>query len=188
MSSFFSSHLKPVSINNWTTHHLPELLRWLLIVESYSGGGLAAVLSMKASLMEPPVELIGQILVLPVIDNTAGFSLPIDGESTNSPSSSLATDPWIVNQHAPFLTPRRMLWYRKKYLPDPSRSAEWMASPNFAPKELLLKSPPTIIAIGDCDLLAEEAQRFGALLSSEGVRCEVKQYAGATHSTLILAG
>lgn len=160
----------------------------ILTMSQYSGGGLAAVLSMKASLLNPPVKIRGQMLILPVIDNTAGFSFSSDSNN-HIPSVALASgDPWILNQHAPFLTPTRMLWYRRKYLPEASRSSEWEASPNLAPTELLAKCPRTVIAIGDCDLLAEEARRFGAILKAGGVECGLKEYHGATHSTLILAG
>ncbi|TVY44546.1 AB hydrolase superfamily protein [Lachnellula occidentalis] len=158
-----------------------------------AGGGLATILVMKASLLTPPIPIIGQLLILPVIDNTAGTSL-----STTTTSSSLTTsesnsnpnpsDPWLLNQHAPFLTPQRMLWYRSHYLPNPTHATSWTASPNFAPSALLAACPRTVIAVGECDLLAEEARRYGELLRREGVACEVMEYRGATHSTLILAG
>ncbi|TVY58393.1 AB hydrolase superfamily protein [Lachnellula cervina] len=159
-----------------------------------AGGGLATILAMKASLLTPRLPILGQLLILPVIDNTAGASLfntststsIVTTESKNKNTND--SDPWIPNQYAPFLTPQRMLWYRSKYLPDPSKASSWTASPNFAPSALLAACPRTVIAIGDCDLLAEEARRYGALLKREGVKCEVKEYQGATHSTLIFAG
>ncbi|TVY24259.1 AB hydrolase superfamily protein, partial [Lachnellula hyalina] len=148
-----------------------------------AGGGLATILAMKASLLHPPLPITGQLLILPVIDNTAGMSL-----LNPSPSSTTSSDPWHPNLHAPFLTPSRMLWYRKHYLPTPTHASSWTASPNLAPRGLLAACPRTVIAIGECDLLAEEGRRYGALLRGEGVACEVKEYKGATHSTLILAG
>lgn len=81
-----------------------------------------------------------------------------------------------------------MLWYRNKYLPDASKGKDWTASPNLAPTELLAKSPPTFVAVGECDLLAEEGRRFGAALIAEGVECETVEYAGGTHSMLIFDG
>lgn len=81
-----------------------------------------------------------------------------------------------------------MTWYREKYFPNPSDAAKWDASPNFAPRELLAKSPKTFIAVADCDLLAPEALEYGKLLKEVGVDVEVNVVQGGTHSILILAG
>jgi acetyl esterase/lipase len=69
--------------------------------------------------------------------------------------------------------------YRDKYLPDASKSTEWTGSPHFASKELLAISPPSIIAAAKCDLLAEEARRFGNALRLAGVDSDLKECKGA---------
>lgn len=135
-----------------------------------AGGGLAAVLSMKGALLAPPVPLKAQLLICPVIDNTATVETV-----------------WSTSQHAPWLTPARMQWYREKYLPDPSTGSQWTASPCFAPQEVLARSPKTFLAIAECDLLAPEEHRYAAQLQDAGVEVKVVEYEGSTHSILVLA-
>jgi len=112
-----------------------------------------------------------QMLILPVIDNTA------TGSTT-----------WSSNANAPWLTPARMVWYRNMYLPNQSDWTNWDVSPNLAPKELLAKSPLTWIAIAELDILCKEAESYGALLKEVGVKTDVRVYEGSTHSLLILDG
>lgn len=81
-----------------------------------------------------------------------------------------------------------MEWYRRHYFADVSHRGEWAASPCFAPKEALERLPPTFIAIAGCDLLAPEERALAGLLEGAGVTVEKKEYEGATHSVLILAG
>lgn len=124
---------------------------------------------MKAPSLCPAINVIFQLLIVPVIDNTA------DEESV-----------W-VNKNAPWLTPARMLWYRKMYVPQ-ERWAEWEASPNYASKQLKEKSPPTFIAVSEQDLLATEALAFAEQLNEAGVVVTTKVYHGCTHSILSLNG
>jgi acetyl esterase/lipase len=139
-----------------------------------SGGGLAAVVSMRAATLTPPIPLLAQVLICPVLDNIA---------TADSPTSR-----WYSNRHAPFLTPSRMLNYRNMYLPNQADRANWDASPVLAPKELLKGSPKTWLAIAGCDLLAKEAEDFGGMLGQVGVKVEVRVYEGCTHSILMLPG
>ncbi|KAL4962869.1 alpha/beta hydrolase [Aspergillus stella-maris] len=143
-----------------------------------AGGNLAAVLAMKASLLSTPIQIVFQLLVVPVIDNTA----TIEGI-------------WKENQHAPWLTPARMTWYRDMYIPNPETRFEWQASPNLAPVELLANSPDTFIAVSGQDLLAPEARSYAGVLEQawkgegvEGRNVEVKVYEGGTHSILAMSG
>ncbi|KAF4628334.1 hypothetical protein G7Y89_g9825 [Cudoniella acicularis] len=137
-----------------------EALQWMSSLESSklgvdrsriviggtsSGGNLAAVLSMKAALATPPIPIVAQLLVLLVIDNTA---LPI-------------LKPWITNHLSPFLTPARMLWFRRNYLSNEEDWHNWSASPNLASSELLQKPPNTWIAVAEYDLLAPEGIAYG---------------------------
>lgn len=140
------------------------------LLDMCSGGGLAAVVSLKATQLNfPPPKF--QLLILPVIDNTA-----------------TATTIWEKNAHAPWLTPSRMTWYRRMYMPNASDWKNWNASPNLAPKELLERSPRTWIAVAECDLLCEEGRAFGELLRGSSVEVCISEYGGCTHSLLILDG
>lgn len=136
-----------------------------------AGGQLCASLVMKVATLEPPIPIKFQLLVVPVIDNTAS----VDGI-------------WAQNQNAPWLTPARMSWYQKMYLPNEHDRKLWEASPNLAPVTLLSKSPKTWIAISEQDLLGPEAQRYASQLSGAGVHVETKVYQGSTHSILAMSG
>ena len=143
-----------------------------------AGGQLAASLVMKAATLQPPIPVQFQILVVPVIDNTA----TVDGI-------------WSQNRNAPWLTPARMLWYRRMYLLNESDCARWEASPNLASKELLATSPKTWIAVSEQDLLAPEAQRYAEQLRMawntkgiENMEVKVRVYGGSTHSVLAMSG
>lgn len=142
-----------------------------LLINS-SGGNLTAILSLKAALAEGlPALPIFQLLICPVIDNTATTS-----------------SAWSESQHSPWLTPSRMTWYRNQYFTKPEQVTNWDASPCFASSELLGKSPKTFICVAECDLLAPEALKYAKQLESAKVDTNVKIYKGATHSVLVLAG
>ncbi|OKL63074.1 hypothetical protein UA08_01276 [Talaromyces atroroseus] len=136
------------------------------------GGGLAAIVSMKAAL-DPGIvdKIVYQILICPVIDNTATVDTA-----------------WGPSQRSPWLTPSRMTWYRNMYFRSENETRNWDASPCFAPVEVLRKSPSTFLAIAECDLLAPEGHQYGHSLQKSGVGVDIQLYSGATHSILILAG
>lgn len=142
-----------------------------------AGGQLAASLSIKAAILEPPIPIKFQLLVVPVIDNTAT-------EATV----------WAPNQNAPWLTPARMLWYRQMYLPNKESQEQWEASPCKASPSLLATSPNTWIAVSEQDLLAPEGTAYAHQLrdawESEAVEKQVfvKSYKGSTHSILAMSG
>jgi len=136
-----------------------------------SGGGLSAIVSLKAAQASLEVQPIFQLLICPVIDNTATVETW-----------------WASSAHAPWLTPSRMMWYRDMYFVDSDDARRCDASPNYAEPELLRESPNTLIAISECDLLAPEGRAFGETLRNAGVQVEVKEYKGTTHTILLLAG
>jgi acetyl esterase/lipase len=127
---------------------------------------------MKAAL-DPGIaaKIACQILICPVIDNTATVDTS-----------------WATSKYSPWLTPSRMTWYRNMYFRSEEKTRNWDASPCFAPEEALQKSPRTFLAIAECDLLAPEAIQYGNSLRKSGVDVDIQLYRGATHSILILAG
>lgn len=151
------------------------LCRYILLATStnraFRGGNLAAVVSMQSNIAKLSPAPLFQLLIVPVIDNTATISTS-----------------WATSQHSPFLTPGRMGWYQDQYLPNHADRANWDVSPCFAPRETLALSPKTFIAIAECDLLAPEGLRYADLLRESGVEVETKVYKGATHSILVTAG
>ncbi|EXJ84724.1 hypothetical protein A1O3_05395 [Capronia epimyces CBS 606.96] len=145
-----------------------------------AGGNLSLATSLKASLLQPPIRPIFQLLVVPVIDNTA----------------TTATI-WASRPHAPWLTPARMTWYRSMYLTNSSDATNWDASPNLAPPELLRNLPPTWMGVAEQDVLAPEALRFADQVravrgsgsnSGSGLDVEVELYPGMTHTILAMNG
>jgi acetyl esterase/lipase len=135
------------------------------------GGCLSAILSLKISHFKVSPKPVFQMMLCPVIDNTATVDTT-----------------WSSSKHAAWLTPSRMIWYREKYFSSPSDAKNWDASPCFAPWELLSQSPKTFLAISECDLLAPEALAFGEALKRSDVATSIEIYEGATHSILVLAG
>ncbi|KAJ9645016.1 hypothetical protein H2204_001478 [Knufia peltigerae] len=137
-----------------------------------AGGNLALVTALKAASMKPaPIPLVLQLLLAPVIDNTA-----------------IVATTWSTRIHTPWLTPARMTWYRNMYLTNKDDALNWDASPNLAPADLLAKSPKTWIGIAEQDLLAPEATAFEEQLRTVGVNVDVKYYEGMTHTILAMNG
>ncbi|EXJ93801.1 hypothetical protein A1O1_02194 [Capronia coronata CBS 617.96] len=136
-----------------------------------AGGNLSLVTCLNASIFPTPIPLVFQMLIIPVIDNTA------------------TTDTvWRSRQHAPWLSPARMTWYRNMYLTAASDAYNWSASPNLAPPDLLSKLPPSWIAVAEQDVLAPEALDFADRVSSLGIKVDVKIYPGMTHTILAMNG
>ncbi|KAK6225565.1 lipase from carbohydrate esterase family ce10 [Colletotrichum tabaci] len=136
-----------------------------------AGGNLAAVLTMKAALANVRPAPISQLLICPVIDSTA-----------------TAETGWATTKYVPWLTPGRMSWYQNLYFPRPEDKARWDASPCFAPRDVLARSPRTWLAVAEVDLLTPEGLAYAAQLRDAGVEVETEVYKGATHSVLVLAG
>lgn len=111
------------------------------------------------------------MLVVPVTDNTASVS-----------------NYWRKNQHTPWLSPERMLWFRANYLPNEQDLTKWDASPIFAPKDLLRKVPKAWIGVAGMDILAEEGIEYGNKLREQGVEVEIQVYEGAPHPIMAMDG
>ncbi|KAJ0159834.1 AB hydrolase superfamily protein [Colletotrichum tanaceti] len=126
---------------------------------------------MKAALADILPAPIAQLLICPVIDSTA-----------------TAETGWATTKHVPWLTPGRMSRYQDLYLPRPGDRARWDASPRFAPRDLLARSPRTWLAVAEVDLLTPEGLAYAAQLRDAGVEVETEVYKGATHFVLVLAG
>lgn len=124
---------------------------------------------MKAAEAGLPVNLILQILMVPVCDNTA------------TPES----ETWRQRPLAPLLTMERMALFQRWYLG--SRNSphwagdHWTASPVRAPLNLLRKCPKTVIIIAEQDLLRAESLEFAEKLRDAEVKVDVKEYDGAPH-------
>lgn len=81
-----------------------------------------------------------------------------------------------------------MMWFRHNYLPDESDWTKWDASPIFAAKELMAKTPKAWIAVCECDILMEEGAKYGEKLREAGVEAEVRVFEGAPHPIMAMDG
>lgn len=142
---------------------------------SSSGGNLAAIAALKAPTFSPPIPLVLQLLIVPVIDNTAS--------PTGEPHAS-----WKENEHTVWLSPERMLWFRNNYLPNAEDYTKWDSSPIFAPSDLLAKAPKALILVAGLDILRDEGIAYGTKLTQVGVDARVKVYDKAPHQTMALDG
>jgi acetyl esterase/lipase len=142
---------------------------------SCSGGNLAAILSMKAAELNPPIPLKLAQLIVPVTDNTALHT------DDRYPS-------WKENANTVWLNTKRMLWFRNFYVPKEEERTKWDNSPIFAPDELLAKSPKTWIAVMELDILRDEGLVYGERLKKVGVPVSHKLYAKAPHQILAMDG
>jgi len=150
-------------------------LNRLAVGGSSSGGNLAAVLTHKAALLEPPIAIMFQLLIVPVIDNTAQLN--------GHPHAS-----WLENQYAASLTPAKMMWFRKNYLPNHTDWDRWEASPLLVPKEWFKKVPRAWIAVCELDILRDEGLAYAERLREAGVDVEVKIYQRAPHPIMAMDG
>ncbi|KAF9262132.1 hypothetical protein L218DRAFT_960532 [Marasmius fiardii PR-910] len=143
---------------------------------SSSGGNLAAILALRAAegSFNPPLPspLVFQLLIVPVTDNTA----------SDGPGGL-----WEENKLSPWLSPGRMNWFKKNYLPNQEDWTKWDASPIFAPKELLAKTPNAWIGIAELDILKEEGIKYGEKLKEAGVpEVETVVYKGGPHPIMAM--
>ncbi|KAJ8495649.1 hypothetical protein ONZ51_g1622 [Trametes cubensis] len=152
----------------------PELQRVVRSPAS-SGGNLAAIITHKAAALEPPIPLVFQLLVVPVVDNTA------DTENGRYLS-------WKENANTVSLVPAKMLWFRNNYSPNKEDWTKWDNSPIFAPEESFKKAPPAWIAVAELDILRDEGIAYGEKLKQAGVSAEVKVYKGAPHPIMAMDG
>jgi acetyl esterase/lipase len=122
----------------------------------------------------PPIPLAFQLLVVPVIDNTATVSGPYAS--------------WSENEHTPWLSPARMVWFRNNYLPEGIDRTKWDNSPIFAPDGLLEKLPAAWLGLCELDILRDEGLAYGRKLQEAGVPVEMNTYPGAPHPIMAMDG
>lgn len=125
--------------------------------------------------MNPPTPLAFQLLVVPVVDNTA--------QPSGVPHKS-----WLENAHTPSLSPAKMLWYKQNYSPNEADWTKWDNSPIFGPDEAFKRAPPTWVCVAELDILRDEGIAYAEKLRSFGVPVELKTYKGAPHPIMAMDG
>ncbi|GBE77986.1 AB hydrolase superfamily protein [Sparassis crispa] len=142
---------------------------------SSSGANLAAVITHKAALMTPSISLTFQVLVVPVVDNTA--------TSSRDPYPS-----WKENANTVSLVPDKMIWFRKNYSPNEEDWTKWDNSPIFAPEETFKKCPNAWIGVAELDILRDEGIAYGEKLRKAGAEVETRVYLGSPHPIMAMDG
>ncbi|KAL2835861.1 alpha/beta hydrolase fold-domain-containing protein [Aspergillus pseudoustus] len=147
----------------------------LAIGGSSAGGNLAAVVTQKALYHRAFAEetrFLFQILVVPVLDNTA------------SPETSAS---YKTYEHTAALPAEKMLWYRRHYLPDEADWSNPEASPLLVASEAkFTKLPPALVVVAGLDVLRWEGEEYARTLNAAGVEAEVHVMEGVPHPFIVM--
>ncbi|KAL3441515.1 alpha/beta hydrolase fold-domain-containing protein [Aspergillus insuetus] len=150
-------------------------LNRLAIGGSSAGGNLAAVMTHKAIghsiFLEKGIRFTYQILVVPVTDNTASVT-------TNTTYASY--------EHTPALPAKKMLWYRRHYLPHEKDWSDPLASPLLANCETFARLPRALVVVAGLDVLRSEGEEYARRLNDAGAQAEVVVVERVPHPFLVM--
>ena len=132
-------------------------------------------MALKAASLRPPVPLLFQLLIVPVVDNTASLS------DERYPS-------WAENAQTACLPADLMVWFRNHYLPKAEDRLNWDNSPIFAPDGLVIHAPKAWIAVTEMDILRDEGLAYGEKLTRAGVDVTMKVYEKVPHLINVFDG
>jgi len=141
---------------------------------SFAGANLAAIVSLKAVEMDPPIRLEHIHLLVPALDNSKDGIEPYASRTENT--------------NAPWLNAELIGWFRDKYLPEGTDRTQWDVSPIYAPEALLAKLPPHWIAVTELDILRDEGLAYVERLKKAGVEVTHKMYPKAVHHLMDMDG
>ncbi|QRW17593.1 alpha/beta hydrolase family protein [Rhizoctonia solani] len=144
----------------------------IAIAGGSAGGNLAAAVAQRASLSSPPIPLVYQALITPVID--ASFSS--DDRSRWTPSM-------IQYEHNWDPTVLEMLWFRDLYLPSVDDRYKPDASPCLQENKSAFENmPPTWISVAELDTLRSEGEMYAEKLQAHGVPVTLTVLRGLPHA------
>jgi len=123
-----------------------------------AGGNLAAIVAQQR-----PVPLVFQLLIYPSTDMTQSHASHQE------------------NAAGPVLTAEGMQWFIGHYMPVDADKKDPLASPHFAPDELLRDAPPALIITAEHDPLRDEGEAYGRRLIANGVTTSIVRYNGMFH-------
>ena len=133
----------------------------LAVAGDSAGANLAGVIALMARDAGGPALRL-QLLVYPVGDYN------MTGESYQRYANGYGV-----------LTRDAMAWFQGHYLNKPEEANDWRASPLLAASHRGVA--PAFIVIGECDVLADDGQRYVEALRKAGVPVESKLYPGMIH-------
>ncbi|WP_430334470.1 alpha/beta hydrolase [Rhodococcus sp. ACT016] len=134
----------------------------IVVTGDSAGGNLAAVCT-RLVRDDDRIELVGQVLVYPVVD------------------ADLSRDSYAANSGT-FLGAREMQWFLDHYCPD----ATERTSPLLAPIQAadLSGLPPAVVVVGGHDPLLDEGLEYAERLAASGVPVELLKYPTLPHGFL----
>ncbi|CAE6504584.1 unnamed protein product [Rhizoctonia solani] len=132
-----------------------------------SGATLVAAIVQQASLSEPPLRLIAQVLLMPSLDLTPSYDL----ETWSSSMKEYA--------EVPGLWTRDVLWARDMHTPSEAHRLDPKASPLTQSSSRAFKNmPPTWIGVAEMDALRSDGETYAKVLRDQGIQVELKVYDG----------
>lgn len=131
------------------------------------GGQLATAIVMMAQERGGP-QFIFQLLFYPV---------------TNASFDTVSYEQFTTGY---FLERDGMKWFWDNYVPDVSIRKNPLISPLQAPLDRLKKMPPTLIIVGENDVLRDEVEAYAHKLMQAGVPVAACRYLGMMHDFVML--
>ena len=131
------------------------------------GGNMAAAVAILAKERGGP-SLVFQLLFYPVTD--ANFN----------------TSSYMSYQEGYFLTREAMKWFWGSYLSNDANRKEPTVSPLQASLEQLRGLPPTLIIVGENDVLRDEGEAYAHKLMQANVEVTATRYLGTIHDFVML--
>lgn len=141
----------------------------LAVAGDSAGGTLAIAVALLAKERKgPPITF--QLLFYPVTDG-----------NMDTPSYREFADGF-------WLTRAAMKWFWDAYCPDERRRREPTAAPLRATVDQLKGMPPTLLIVGENDVLRDEGEAYAAKLAEAGVDVTSVRYNGTIHDFVMLDG
>ncbi|HSF00027.1 MAG TPA: alpha/beta hydrolase [Nitrososphaeraceae archaeon] len=131
------------------------------------GGNMATAVALLAKERGVPT-ITFQLLFYPVTD--ANFDTPS----------------YLAYQDGYFLTREAMKWFWDNYLSNDTNRKEPTVSPLQASDEQLGGLPPTLIIVGENDVLRDEGEAYAHKLMQAGVTTTATRYLGTIHDFVML--
>jgi acetyl esterase len=100
--------------------------------------------------------------------------------------ASFDTPSYLRYQEGYFLTREGMKWFWDNYLTNDTNRKESTVSPLLASLEQLSGLPPTLIIVGENDVLRDEGEAYAHKLMQAGVPITATRYLGTIHDFVML--
>jgi acetyl esterase len=152
-----------LDVARWAAHASSNRGRSSLVLAGDSAGGNIAAVCTQQLASDADVDVVGQLLVYPVLDSDVG-----------RPS-------YLRNEGVP-LGAKEMTWFFDQYCPDQRQRSSALFSPMRSSK--LSRLPAAVIAVAGHDTLYDEGVEYGQRLRSAGVPAELLDYPALLHGFL----